>query len=136
MTASTPPSACPRSRKQSLRRSFGFAFAGLRYLLAAERNARIHLLATAIVVLVSVWLRLTPLEWALVLFVIGFVFFGEMANTAIELLVDLSTLEYNPLAKHAKDVAAGATLVAAMTAAATGILVLGPKLLSKLTSAH
>lgn len=131
--APTPPTLHPRPRKRSLLCSFGFALAGGRYVLAAERNARIHLVASVAVVLLSLWLQLSAVEWALVLFAVGLVFFSEMANTVTELLVDLSTLEYNPLAKHAKDVAAGATLVAALTAAATGILVLGPKLLCKLT---
>ena len=112
--------------------SFRHAIEGVRYVLAAERNARIDLVVAILAILVGAWLELSPLEWALVIASVALVFAGEMANTVVELTVDLITLEEHPLAKHAKDVAAGAVLVAATSAALIGVLILGPRLWLKL----
>ncbi len=113
--------------------SFRHAFEGLRYVVRAERNARIHLCAAVLVVLLSSWLGLKPVEWALVIAAIALVFAGEMLNTVVELTIDLITSQEHPIAKRAKDVAAGAVLVAAIAAAIIGFLVLGPALFHKLT---
>lgn len=121
-----------RPAKEDLWASFAHAWEGLRFVLSFERNARIHLLAALLVVAVGFWLRLERIEWALVLFAVGIVFISEMLNTVVELVIDLVTQEHLPLAKYAKDVAAGATLVAALVAALIGLLILGPKLWLKL----
>lgn len=121
-----------RSHKGSLASSFRYALEGLRYVLWVERNARIHLAAAILVAALGLWLHLNALEWALIIIAIALVFAGEMLNTVIELMVDMITLEQHPLAKHAKDVAAGAILVAAIAAAVIGLLVLGPHLWIKL----
>jgi undecaprenol kinase len=86
------------------------------------------------VVLVGVALKLTQCEWAIICLTIGFVFVAEMFNTVLEAVTDLVTEEYHPLAKQAKDVAAGAVLLAAIIAVAVGLLVLGPPLLARLGS--
>lgn len=117
-----------RASKQPLYESFRHAAEGLLYVLREERNARLHVISAVVVLLVSAWLGLTPIEWALIIACIALVFVGEMLNTVVELTVDLMMPEINPLAKHAKDVAAGAILIASLTAAVTGLLVLGPKL--------
>lgn len=129
----------PEARKSStaghtsdLRSSFRFALAGLRYVLQSERNARLHLVFAVLVILLSFWLGLTAAEWALVIAAIALVFAGEMLNTVVELAVDLISREPSPLAKHAKDIAAGAVLVAALAAASMGFLILGPRLCQKL----
>jgi diacylglycerol kinase len=114
--------------------SIRHALEGLRYIIACERNARIHLVAAAAVVTMSAWLRLSLVEWTLMIAAIALVFAGEMLNTVVELTIDLITLEQNPLAKYAKDVAAGAILVAAIAAAVMGLLVLGPPLWAKLAA--
>lgn len=116
-----------RPARQSLYDSFKHAFDGLLYVLREERNARLHVLSAIIVLLVSAWLGLSVIEWALILACIALVFVGEMLNTVVELTIDLMMPELNPLAKYAKDVAAGAILIASLTAAATGLLILGPK---------
>lgn len=123
-----------RPAKGNLRSSFLYALEGLRYVLVAERNARIHLVAAVLVILLSVWLRLSAMEWCIVIAAIALVFAGEMLNTVIELVVDLTTPELNPLARRAKDVAAGAILVAALAAAIMGFIILGPRLWLKLGS--
>ena len=112
--------------------SFKYAFCGLGYVLQAERNPRVHLAVALVVVGLGVWLGLAPVEWGLVIAAIAFVFAAEMANTVAELIVDLVTLDQHPLAKLAKDVAAGAVLVAALAAAAIGVVILGPHLLQRL----
>ena len=77
-------------------------------------------------------MRLDILRWALLLLAIGLVFTAEMLNTVVEVLIDLQIHEVHPLAKTAKDVAAGAVLLMALVAAAIGIVVLGPPLIKAL----
>lgn len=121
-----------RPFKSGLLLGFRHAIDGVCYVLRTERNARIHFVVAAIVIALAAWVQLTTLEWALVILAIALVFAGEMINTVTELVVDMITQEYHPLAKYAKDVAAGTILVAAIDAAAVGILVLGPRLWCKL----
>jgi undecaprenol kinase len=118
----------PRPNKVNLYNSFRCALEGLSYVLKAERNARIDLGIALVIILLSAWLQITAIEWVLIIAAIALVFAGEMLNTVVELTIDLITLEYNPLAKRAKDVAAGAILVAALAAATMGFIVLGPRL--------
>ena len=113
--------------------SFGHAIDGVVYVVKNERNAQIHFVISLVVIALSIWLQLNLLQWALVLLAIGLVFASEMLNTVVELLVDLSTQEIHPLAKHAKDVAAGAVFLMAVVSAVIGFLVLGPPLLNRLS---
>lgn len=113
--------------------SFGNAIDGAVYVVSHERNAQIHFVVSLAVIALGIWLKLNIWQWALVLLAIGLVFTSEMLNTVVELLVDLSTQEIHPLAKHAKDVAAGAVLLMAVVSATIGFLVLGPPLLSRLS---
>ena len=115
--------------------SFRCAFAGLWYLLRTQRNARIHLLITVMVVGLGLWLGLKPTEWAVIALTVGLVLAAEAFNTAAEAAVDLVTTEYHPLAKIVKDVAAGAVLVTAIIAVIVGLLILGPPLWWALLSA-
>lgn len=117
-----------RRHKGNLVTSFKHAFEGLWYVLSSERNARIHLTVALLVGALGAWLGLTPLEWALIVAAIALVFAGEMLNTVVELTLDLVMPDENSLAKHAKDVAAGAILVASIAAAVIGVIILGPRL--------
>ncbi len=121
-----------RRRKGSLGTSFRHAFEGIWYVLCCERNARLHLLAAMLVVGVGCWVQLSRIEWALIIAAIGLVFTGEMLNTVVELTIDLISPDKNSFAKHAKDTAAGAILVAALIAAAIGFIILGPALWARL----
>jgi diacylglycerol kinase (ATP) len=112
--------------------SCSFALDGLRCVLKSERNARIHLVIAALVVACALWLRISAIEWALITLTIALVFCSEVLNTAIELIVDMTRPNPDPVAKHAKDMAAGATLVAALAAAVVGTLILGPKLWARI----
>lgn len=107
---------------------FGYAFTGLWYALRTQRNVRVHLAMAILVTLAGVLLRVSALEFALLYVAIAGVFIAEMFNTVIEICVDLAKPEYHPLARTAKDVAAGAVLLSALLAVVIGIFVLGPHL--------
>jgi diacylglycerol kinase (ATP) len=109
---------------------FAHASRGIAVHLATQANAQIHALATIGAVLVGLWLGLSSSEWALIAGAIGLVWVAETFNTAVEFLVDLVSPAYHPLAGRVKDVAAGAVLLAATTAAVIGLLIFGPKLLA------
>ena len=99
---------------------------GIVSLLRTQVNARIHLLATVVVIVAGFVLRIPHGEWVPLAFAIGIVWIAEAANTAIEFLADRITREHDEAIRRAKDVAAGAVLLAAITAAIIGVLVLGP----------
>lgn len=113
--------------------SFGHAFRGLKTLLQTQQNARIHALASVLVVAAGLIAGLSSTEWALIALAVAGVWTAEALNTAIEFLVDLASPELHPLAAKAKDVAAGAVLVAAMASVIVGALVFGPHLLHLLS---
>lgn len=112
-----------KRRRHDLAAAFGYAFEGLAAAWRSEPNVRIHALLAAAALGVCAWLRLPLAGWALVVFAIALVVSAELMNAALETVVDLVSPEEHPLAKRAKDVAAGAVLVAAAGAAAVGVLV-------------
>src|SRR5688572_3756638 len=97
-------------------RSFLYAFQGLWVLLRTQRNAKVHLLAVLVVLVAGFWLRLGQSEGLAVTIISALVLALEAVNTAVEAVVDLASPEYHLLAKRAKDVAAGAVLIAALGA--------------------
>lgn len=109
-------------------RSFGFAFAGLRTLIATQPNARIHVAGAACVVATGFLAGLTRAEWCAIVLAIAAVFVAEALNTALEFLADAASPDFHPLVKKAKDVAAAAVLLAAACAVVVGWLVFGPHL--------
>ncbi|MCC3153468.1 diacylglycerol kinase family protein [Hymenobacter sp. BT770] len=108
--------------------SFGHAFRGVWAALRSEVHLQFHALATVVVIGLGFYYALTRLEWALVTLAIAGVWAAELVNTAIEALTDLASPDYHPLAGKAKDVAAGAVLLAALGAVIVGALVFGPKI--------
>jgi diacylglycerol kinase (ATP) len=111
----------------SCTRSFQYAFQGLRRLYR-ERNARIHAAVTVLVIGLGWALGLPPLEWVLLALAATLVWVAEAMNTALEVLSDAVIPEHNPLIGAAKDVAAGAVLLAAIGAVVVGLLVFVPHL--------
>ncbi len=103
--------------------SFSFAVEGIIYALKTQRNMRIHMVAAAAVLGYSLFARITRVELILLILAIAMVIICELINTAIEKTVDIATMEFHPIAKIAKDVAAGAVLVSAMSSAAIAYLV-------------
>jgi diacylglycerol kinase len=111
-------------------RSFVFAFAGIVYTIRTQRNMRVHLGLGLAAAALALLLGLGPTEWAVLLVAMALVYCAEMLNTVVEAVVDLATEEYHDLAKVAKDVAAGAVLVAAIFAAGVGLFLFAPRLLN------
>jgi rRNA maturation RNase YbeY len=116
------------ARRSRLVDSFGAAFAGLGDLFRTQRNARIHAVIVAAVLVVGLWLGLSLIEWALLVLTIALVFVAEILNTALESLVDLASPENRPLARRSKDLAAAAVLVTAILSVVMGLLVFLPRL--------
>lgn len=111
-------------------KSFGFAINGIRIFLKTTHNAWLHLLVAIIVVYLGFYFHITLTEWLFLVFAIGFVLVAEAFNTAIEFDIDLTSPEYHPYAKYTKDVAAGAVLIASITAAVIGLVIFLPKIIS------
>jgi diacylglycerol kinase (ATP) len=107
--------------------SFKYAFNGIGYMFRTQGNSLIHLLATIFVIILGFIAHLNLLEWCLIVFAIGLVFMAELFNTAIEFLTDLVSPYYHEKAGKAKDIAAGAVLIAAIVSVAIGLMVFIPK---------
>lgn len=110
-------------------RSFKFAFKGLAWVFTHEKNAQFHLLATVVVLGISYLLGLSTFEWLCIVIAIGIVLLSELLNTAIEKLADFVSQEQHPQIGIAKDVAAGAVLIATLTAVVIGLIIFTPKVL-------
>lgn len=115
-------------------RSFGYAFRGWWYVIRTQKNAWIHAVITTVVVIMAFWLKVSALEWAILVLTIALVWSAEFFNTAIEAVVDLASPTHHPLAKTGKDVGAAAVLIAALAAILVGLLILGPPLWDKAIS--
>ncbi len=109
--------------------SFGHAVRGVGAALRSEVHLQFHALATVVVIGLGFYCNITRLEWALVALAVAGVWTAELVNTAIEAVTDLASPAYHPLAGKAKDVAAGAVLLAALGALVVGVLVFGPHVL-------
>lgn len=107
-------------RALSLLQSLSCALAGFLYCLKTQRNMKIHGMAAILVGMAAWWYELTADEVVVLLLTIGLVITLEMVNTAVETVVNLVSPDYHHLAKIAKDVAAGAVFIAALTALAVG----------------
>ena len=112
-----------RRRSLSLIDSFNYAIEGLIHVLRTHRNMRIHFAVAIAVLVAAVWKGVNRFELIALLLAITFVLITEMINSAIEQAIDLATTSFDPLAKLAKDIAAGAVLIAAVNAIAVGYLV-------------
>ena len=123
-------------KNTNLIKTFNYAIDGIIYTLKSQRNMKIHYAIAILVLFLTLFLNLSRIEIIAVFFSISLVILSEMFNTAIEKTVDLVTTEYNPLAKIAKDVAAGAVLVSALNSIMVAYLVffdrLNPSTLSLL----
>ena len=119
-------------RSRSRIASFGHAVAGLAHVLRTQRNAWIHAVASLAVVLLALWLQLSLTHWALLFLAMAMVWMAEFVNSALEATVDLASPDVHPLAKVGKDVGAAAVLIAAVSAAVVGFLILGPPLAQRL----
>jgi diacylglycerol kinase len=104
-----------------------YALRGVGFVLE-ERNGRLLLAATGLVVVAGFWLGLSPLEWCAAVTGLALVWIAETLNSALERLTDLVSPEFHPLAGKAKDLAAGAVLLAMLAAVSIGAAIFGPRL--------
>ena len=121
-----PQQQLPQSELTKFIASFRYAFSGLWYALRTQRNARVHVSIAILAIILGIVLHISAVEFALVFVAITSVFIAEMFNTVFELCVDIAAPDYHPLAKIAKDVAAGAVLLSAMLAVVIGLFVFVP----------
>jgi diacylglycerol kinase (ATP) len=118
-------------RRPSIIESFNFAIEGVVHVLRTQRNLRIHFAVAVIVLVLAVLVGVSKIELIALLIAIAFVLVAEMINTAIEGAIDAATTSFDPMAKLAKDIAAGAVLISAVTAVAVGYLVFAGKAADK-----
>lgn len=115
---------------RSFWRALGWAWAGIGYAVQNQRNIKIHLVLAATTVLVCIGLKLPRLEMAVVFVAIFMVLGAEMFNSALEAVVDLFSPRRHPLAKAAKDMAAGAVVLTALNALVVAWLLILPRLIN------
>lgn len=109
-------------------KGFVYAWNGVVYAVRTQRNARVHATIAAAAIALGIALKISPVEFALIFVAITGVFITEMINTVVEAIVDLVTPQYHPLARVAKDVAAGVVLVNAALSVIIGLFVFVPHL--------
>ncbi len=119
-------------KKNPLKESFGYAFEGIWTGIRNERNMKIHCIAVILVTLAGTLFHITAAQWCICLLLFALVISLELVNTAVEAVVDLVTEEKKPLAKIAKDTAAGAVLFAAIVSAIIGCIIFLPYVLELL----
>ncbi len=112
----------------SNKKSFSYAFSGIKTAFKNEPNLRIHLVIGLVAIVLALFLNFSLIEWILLVFTIYFVIVLELINTVLESVVDLVSPEIQPKAKIAKDVSAAVVLFAAATALIVGVLLFGPKI--------
>jgi diacylglycerol kinase (ATP) len=120
-----------RRRAPSILESFNFAFEGVIHVLRTQRNMRIHFAIAAAVLVAALALGVDKGELIALLLAISFVLIAEMINTALEAGIDVATTSFDPLAKLAKDIAAGAVLIATVNAVAIGYLVFSDQIVNR-----
>jgi diacylglycerol kinase (ATP) len=112
----------------SLIDSFNYAFQGVIHAVRTQRNMRVHLILAVLVLVAAVAIGVTEMELIALILVIAFVLISEMINSAVEAAIDVSTTSFDPMAKLAKDMAAGAVLISTVTAVAVGFLVFSDRI--------
>ena len=105
---------------------------GLKIAWTEEFNFKVQVVAAILAIFLGWFFEISRTEWTLVIAMIGFVLAAEAFNTAIEIDMDLTSPEYHPYAKDTKDVAAGAVLLAALTALIVGLFIFSPYMLGML----
>ena len=122
------PFSAARREASGLVNSFNYAFEGIIYVVRTQRNMRIHVLVALAVLPLGVLLGVSRIEMLALILAVAFVILMEMANTALEMTIDVATPAFDPRARAAKDIAAGMVLVSAVTALFVGYLVFAPRL--------
>lgn len=111
-------------------KSFAHAFRGLWILIKSTHNFWIHIFLAILSIVLGYLLKISHVEWMILILVAGFVMATEALNTAIEIDINLTSPNYHPYAKDTKDVSAGAVLISAITAITVGLIIFLPKILN------
>ena len=117
------------AKTKKLINSFKYAFQGIATSFKTERNMKIHVLIMVLVIIAGIVLKISSLDWIILVIMIVLVISAELFNTTIETVVNMITMEKNEKAKIAKDVAAGAVLVLAIGSVIVGLIIFVPKIL-------
>lgn len=125
---STPPTLPQKRGLAKFIAGFGFAFRGLWHAISTQINMKVHISLAIIAVALGILLHISAVEFAIIFLAIAGVLITEMFNTVIELCVDLASPTYHPLAKIAKDVAAGVVLLSAIMSIIIALFIFGPHL--------
>jgi len=112
--------------------SAGHALRGLTLFVRTERNARIEIFISVVVIILAFYIDVSLVEWTMLIFCIGLVLMAEAFNSAIERMADFHTKENHPEIKGIKDMAAGAVLISAIISLVIGVIILGPRLVEKI----
>ena len=115
--------------RQALNKTFVNAFNGIQYFFRNERNGKIQLFVSFLVMLAGFYFRLSPTEWVFILLCIGAVLAMEMLNTALEHLCNMVHHDYHPAIKIIKDVSAGAVLFTSIISVLIALIIFLPKIL-------
>lgn len=113
-----------RLKNKNFIEAFKKAVSGIIYSIKTQKNIKIQLLIAICVIVLGFILKFTTIEWIFIVFSIMFVIATEVINTSIETVVNMYTNKYNELAKIAKDVAAGAVLLASLNSVIVAILII------------
>ena len=105
-----------------------YAGCGIAHTVKSQRNMQLHLIAATLVFITGLYLRIRLDEWLWIVLAIALVWITELVNSAFEYLCDLVQSEYHTAVKHTKDIAAGAVLVAVITAVIIGLIIFIPYL--------
>ncbi len=118
-----------KTKTKKLINSFKYAFAGIVTSFKTEQNMKIHILVMILVIIAGIVLKVSSLDWIILVIMFSLVISAELFNTVIETVVDMITMEKNEKAKIAKDIAAGAVLVLAIGSIIVGLIIFIPKIL-------
>lgn len=120
----------PKQECKKLINSFKYALQGFASSFRTERNMKIHAVATILVIILGIYLKLNLIEWSIITIAIVIVISAELFNTAIETIVDMVSPQKNEKAKLAKDISAGAVLILAIGSAIVGFIIFLPKIIA------
>ncbi|MGI6550018.1 MAG: diacylglycerol kinase family protein [Syntrophomonadales bacterium] len=116
-------------KSRNFRDSLRYAANGIVYALVSQRNMKIHLVATVLVISAGLFFGLNTVEWLLIILTVTMVWAAEILNSSLEEVVDLVSPEYDVRAGRAKNMSAGAVLVTALGAVFVGIMIFGPRII-------
>ena len=126
MSEPSHPRAAKRFSPLARARSFAYAFEGVGFMLRTQHNAWVHAVATLAVIGLALYCHVSASDWRWLIVSMAMVWVGETINTAVEYVCDVMSPEFHQAVKHAKDIAAGGVLIAAVSAAVIGILTFWP----------